>query len=265
MHNFKVIESKDNQKVKLISSLKLRKNREKHKLVLIEGLRAIKQVLETNMKINILAFSESDIVSNKEYMDMFLEYESISIVIKTSVFDNITETVNTQGIAAIVETPEYRLDCLFSQDRSRLVVFDRIQDPGNAGTLIRTADAAGFDAILYTKGTVDLFSSKVNRSAMGLNLSVPLIEISVNDIENLKSKGFVIYSTTLDNYSLIYDSVKFADKTVVILGNEANGISEDLLSLSDEKIYIPIYGKAESLNVGIAGAIIMYESIKQKG
>lgn len=262
MHNFKVIESKDNQKVKLISSLKLRKNRDKHKLVLIEGLRAIKQVLETDIKINMLAFSEDDIVSNKKYMDIFLEYESVAVVIKSSVFENITETVNTQGIAAIVEMPEHRLDCLFSQDRSRLVIFDRIQDPGNAGTLIRTADAAGFDAILYTKGTVDLFSSKVNRSAMGLNLSVPLLEISFSDIENLKSKGFMIYSTTLDDYSLIYDGVKFADKTAIILGNEANGISEDLLSLSDEKIYIPIYGKAESLNVGIAGAIIMYESIK---
>lgn len=264
MNNTEIIGSKENQKIKLISSLKLRKNREKHKLLIIEGLRAVKQILDDEIDVKMLAFSDDEIDSDEEYRNIYEKYREVSCIIKESLFSQITDTVNTQGIIALVDMPSYDLKDILSDDRMRVVIFDRIQDPGNAGTLIRTADAAGFDAVLYTKGTVDLFSPKVNRSAMGLNLSVPVAEIDLADIDYMKAHGFSIYATALDDYSVLYDSVRFSERTAIILGNEANGISDELLSVSDEKLYIPILGKAESLNVGIAGAIIMYESLKKQ-
>ncbi|MBP6143835.1 MAG: RNA methyltransferase [Proteocatella sp.] len=264
MNNIEIIGSKENQKIKLISSLKLRKNREKHRLVMIEGLRAVKQILDDGINVKMLAFSEAEINSDQEYREIYEKHLEVSCVVRASLFSQITDTVNTQGIVALVDMPSHDLKAILSGERMRVVIFDRIQDPGNAGTLIRTADAAGFDAVLYTKGTVDLFSPKVNRSAMGLNLSVPVAEIDLADIDYMKAQGFAIYATALDDYSVLYDSVRFDDRTAIILGNEANGISEELLSVSDEKLYIPIFGKAESLNVGIAGAIIMYESLKKQ-
>lgn len=264
MQNNFIIESKENLKVKLISSLKLKKNREKNNLIVVEGLRAVQQLIENNIEIKLLAFADQEYKKNKEYRNVFEKYEGISCLIKSAIFDQIVETTNTQGILALVNTPKYDLEGLSGNKKCRFLLFDRIQDPGNAGTLIRTADAAGYDAILYTKGTVDLFSSKVNRSAMGSNLYTPILEIDFDDLRRLKQQGFKLLATALDDYSLLYDKVVYDNKTVIILGNEANGVSESLLDLSDEKVYIPIYGKAESLNVAVAGAILIYESLKNK-
>jgi len=99
---------------------------------------------------------------------------------------------------------------------------------------------------------------------MGSNLYTPIVEVDFDVLMNLKQQGFKFFATALDDYSLLYDKVKYDNKTVIILGNEANGVSESLLELSDEKVYIPIYGKAESLNVSVAGAILIYESLKNK-
>lgn len=262
MQNSFVIESKDNVKVKLISSLKLKKNREKQNLIVIEGLRAVQQLLENNIEIKMLAFSDEEFNNNEEFKELFNKYEDASCFIKSAVFNQIADTTNTQGILALVNIPRYDLKNIIKNEKSRVLIFDRIQDPGNAGTLIRTADAAGFDAVLYTKGTVDLFSSKVNRSAMGSNLYTPIMETAIEELVNLKQNGFRLFSTALDDYSVVYDNAEYGYKTAIILGNEANGISSDLQEISDEKIYIPIYGRAESLNVAIAGAIVMYESLK---
>lgn len=264
MKNNSIIESKENAKVKLIASLKLKKNREKHKLILIEGLRSVQQLIDNDIEIKLLAFSDYEYEKNKEYVKIFENFSEVSCLIKSAVFNQIADTSNTQGILALVNTPEYNIKDITGSEKSRILLFDRIQDPGNAGTLIRTADAAGFDAILYTKGTVDLFSSKVNRSAMGSNLYTPVAEVDLEQLTVLKQSGFSIYATSLDNYSLVYDEVEYNDKVVIILGNEANGVSKELLDLADEKIYIPIYGKAESLNVAVAGAILMYETLKVK-
>lgn len=263
MSNKNIIESKDNSKVKLINSLKTKKFREKHGLMIFEGLRATNQLIELNISLEIIAFSENAYNEFEEYRNIYENYKDISIIIKDNLFNQISDTVNTQGIIAVSRIPNYNLEQLLKKDVARILMFDRVQDPGNAGTLIRTADAAGFDAILSLKGTVDLYSPKVNRSAMGSNIYIPIIEIEETDIRNLKQNGFKILATALDEYAQTYDKAIYTEKCVIVLGNEANGVSENIIAMSDQKVYIPIYGKAESLNVGIAGAIVMYKSLEK--
>lgn len=263
MSNKNIIESKDNSKVKLINSLKTKKFREKHGLMIFEGLRATNQLIELNISLEIIAFSENAYNEFEEYRNIYEDYKDISIIIKDNLFNQISDTVNTQGIIAVSRIPNYNLEQLLKKDVARILMFDRVQDPGNAGTLIRTADAAGFDAILSLKGTVDLYSPKVNRSAMGSNICIPIIEIEETDIQNLKQNGFKILATALDEHAQTYDKAIYTEKCVIVLGNEANGVSENIIAMSDQKVYIPIYGKAESLNVGIAGAIVMYKSLEK--
>lgn len=263
MLNKNIIESKDNAKIKLINSLKTKKFREKYGLMFFEGLRSTKQLIELNVPLDIIAFSEKAYNEFEDYKNIYKEYEQISIIIKDNIFNQLSDTVSTQGIIAVSKIPKYNLEELLKKDKARILMFDRLQDPGNAGTLIRTADAAGFDAILALKGTVDLYSPKVNRSAMGSNIYIPIIEIEEIDILKLKQNGFKILATALDEYAQTYDKSTYTEKCVIVLGNEANGVSQNIMSMSDQKVYIPIYGKAESLNVAIAGAIVMYKSLEK--
>lgn len=264
MSNRIVIESKDNSKVKLINSLKAKKYRDKHKLMIIEGLRAVKQLIESKISLEMIVFSESMYLESEDCKKIHMEHDDISIIIKDNIFSQLSDTVNTQGVIAISKIPKYEIDEFYKAEKSRILLFDRIQDPGNAGTLIRTADAAGFDAIFVIKGTADLFSPKVNRSAMGSNLYVPIIEVSEEELHNFQKYGFEILATALDRNSFEYDDVNYSKKCIIVLGNEANGVSESILAFADKKIYIPIYGKAESLNVAIAGAVVMYKSLEYK-
>lgn len=261
MNNIHIIESKDNSKLKLLSSLKTKKGRQKSNLMLIEGLRAVKQLLDNDLNVDTIAFDSEVIEQNNAYKELYSKYQDKSIIIKKELFENVSDTVNSQGIVATGKIPTYNLEELVGLSPKRILLLDKIQDPGNAGTIIRTADSAGFDMIIYIKGTVDLFSPKVSRSSMGSNMYLPIIEASLEDLKNLQGKGYSIYATALDDKAIHYNKLKYSEKTIIALGNEANGIDEDLLEISNYKIYIPIYGKAESLNVGIAGAIVMYGSL----
>lgn len=261
MNNITVIESKDNNKVKLLTSLKTKKGRQKSGLMLVEGLRAVKQLLDNNFELELIAFDKSALIESVEYNSILKLNIEKSIIIKKEIFENISDTVNSQGIIAVGKIPSYSVEKFFESKPKRVLLLDKIQDPGNAGTIIRTADSAGFSGILYLKGTVDLFSPKVCRSAMGSNIYVPILEISIDELIYQKDKGYKIYSTALDEGAKHYNKIVYGENSIIALGNEANGIEKPILEISDEKIYIPIYGRAESLNVAIAGAIVMYESL----
>ncbi len=139
------------------------------------------------------------------------------------------------------------------------MILDRIQDPGNMGTIIRTADSAGVDAIIALKGCVDIYNPKVIRSTMGSIFDVNIIDASQDEtVDMLKSLDFNIVSSYL-NTENFYDKIDYGSKVALVIGNEANGINEELVSKSDILVKIPIYGKAESLNLAISSAILMYE------
>ena len=160
-----------------------------------------------------------------------------------------------------VEKNMYNITIDYKQDI--ILILDNIQDPGNLGTIIRTADSVGLKQILVSKGTADAYNPKVIRSTMGAIFRVNIIEIEnlKNSIEEIKENNFKIITTSLQTEKSIYD-IKL-NKTAIIIGNEANGVSKEIKKLADINAIIPMKGKTESLNASVATGVILYEYLRQ--
>src|SRR5699024_2355703 len=173
--------------------------------------------------------------------------------VSEEVLKEISQTITPQGMAAVIEMKD---DIKPKGDRFLLV--DAIQDPGNLGTIIRTADAAGFDGVMIGEGTVDLYNDKVIRATQGSLFHLPVVQTDLNkEIMALKEKNVVIWATAMEG-AVNYKEVPIPEKVAIIVGNEGAGVQSELLQKADEKVKIPIYGKAESLNVAIAAGVFMY-------
>lgn len=186
-------------------------------------------------------------------------------VVTDSVFKEVAETMTPQGILAIVKQPTYSLsDMMFEQD-ARILLLEDIRDPGNLGTIIRTAEGAGFTGVILSKGCVDIFNPKVIRSTMGAIYRVPFYYSNnfSDTILDLKKQNVTIYAAHLEG-ACFYNTITYERKTAIMIGNEANGLSRENASLSTACIKIPMEGKVESLNAGVAAAILMYEVYRQR-
>lgn len=256
-----MITAKDNEKVKYTKSLLKTKNRTKESKFIIEGYRILTLAIECNADIEYVFINED--FENKEEYISFLETlkEKNMKIYKTTnkIFGDLVDTESTQGILGVVRFKQKNIEESLDDDSKFVLVLDRIQDPGNMGTIIRTADAAGIDAIIALKGCVDIYNPKVIRSTMGSIFDMNVIHTTQDEaVRLLKLKNFDIVSSYLDTNNF-YNSVEYNYKTALVIGNEANGINEELVSKSDVLVKIPIYGKAESLNAAISSAILMYE------
>ncbi len=251
------IKSKDNEKFKTIKSLLASKKRYKEKKYLAEGLRTVELALEHGADI--------DMVILREGSEFDLDLKDLMVhTLSKDLYDQVSDTENSQGIMAVVKTKDLSIDDFDPTRYRRVIVLDRLQDPGNVGTIIRTADAMGFDLICMTKGCVDVYNPKVVRSAMGSGFYMDLLMESQEAILSiLKGAGLQIVSSSLDtdNY---YDEVTYAERCALVLGNEANGINDFWVENSDLLVKIPMYGKAESFNVAISGALLMSKMIKRE-
>lgn len=252
--------SKDNKHVKLALKLKQKKFREQEGLFTVEGIRFIEEAIKSSTLKYIL-------YSNKVYStsgwERILEVENIaSFEVSDDIIKELCDTENPQGAVAIVEKTDYSFDDV---KNDYIVILDRIQDPGNMGTIIRTCDAAGVGGIVVTKGSVDIYNSKVLRATMGSVFHVPILYFdSLNEVcEALKPIGYNIYGTSPSAKKYMYDC-DFVDKTAIVIGNEARGIDEEDLRLMDELIKIPMMGDSESLNAAIASGVVIYEVVRQR-
>ena len=181
-------------------------------------------------------------------------------VVNYSVLKSISNTENPQGIVAVINY--FRTEKLNLQNGFYILV-DKVQDPGNMGNIIRTAHAAGALGIITTKGTVDIYNEKTLRSTMGSIFYISIVEDeNLEAVKSLQKKGFKLLVSSLDTNNNFYD-VNMKDNMIIAVGNEGNGISEDLNSLSDVKVKIPMPGEAESLNVAVACSIMTFERIRQ--
>jgi TrmH family RNA methyltransferase len=256
-----MITSKDNEKIKYTKSLLKSKARNKENKFIIEGYRILTLAVECSADIDYVFINE-DFEKKEEHKKFIalLEDKNIKIFKTTNkIFDELIDTKNSQGILAVVRYENKTLSKNLTDESKFVVVLDRIQDPGNMGTIIRTADAAGVDTIIALKGTVDIYNPKVVRSTMGSIFDMNIINASQEEaIEILKSKNFEIVSSYL-NTDNFYDKIEYNNKVALVIGNEANGVNDDLIKNSDTLVKIPIYGKAESLNAAISSAILMYE------
>ncbi len=256
------IKSKDNEKFKYLKTLLKKKNRMREKKYMVEGYRIIKQAMETDEKLYMAVFCES--FEKNEFCESVLEeLESKGTrVYKLSqkLFDEISDTQNSQGIIAVAHMKNIEMEEQIEKGARFMLVLDRIQDPGNMGTIIRTADAAGVEAVVLLKGCVDVYNPKVLRSTMGSIFTMPILSVDDSDsaIDVLKAEGFALASSILET-DYYYDEISYPQKIALVIGNEANGIDQSIIQKSDIKVKIPIYGNAESLNAGIAAGILMYK------
>ena len=258
-----IISSKDNELVKNIKKLKDKKYRDLENVYIVEGIKMVKEAILENASIRQIIICDdcekSDLIS-KEMMYEIAKYDCIYVTNK--IFKYITEVQTPQGVMAIIEKNNKDKEINYNEDI--IVVLDDIQDPGNLGTILRTVDSIGLSQILVSKGTADAYNPKVVRSTMGAIYRVKVIECDnlKETLKEIKKNKFKILVTSLDDSKSVYD-IKYYKK-VIIIGNEANGVEEEIVKLADEKIKIPMLGKTESLNASVATGVVLYEYVRQK-
>lgn len=255
------IQSKDNLLIKEIKKLKEKKHRKDSNMFLIEGFRFAEEALDSDFEVMQIIISargeskyESSQVKNK------LQKNTKVYNVSDSLFKSICDTESPQGIIATVRNKPVEI----KYDDGFYVLADKIQDPGNMGTIIRTAHAAGALGVIITKGTVDIYNEKTLRATMGSIFKIPVIyDEDLSLVQKLRGFGFKLITSSLDCDKNFYD-VDLKGKVIVSVGNEGNGISAEVYSICDLKIKIPMPGGAESLNVAVAASIMIYEVVRQK-
>ena len=238
----------------------------------------------SNLISNILYKNDADSgVKSKNIIDAISKIKSITVTEK--VFDTLTDVVSPQEVLAVInkrengiinqatennnafeigdkikETENVKIDTTTDY----ILALDGIQDPGNLGTIIRTADSANLKQIIVSKNTVDAYSPKVIRSTMGAIYRVNIIEVENLEwtLKDLQKDGFKVVVTSLDTNNSIYD-ISY-NKSIVVIGNEANGVSKEVQELANERVKIPMLGKTESLNAAVATGIMIYEYVRRK-
>lgn len=256
------ITSKENALIKHISKLKEKKYRTEFNEYLIEGIKLVKEAIIENANIKQIVISENNLES-ANIQDFLKDDNGIEyIVVPEKIFNIISDVEKPQGILAVISKNDNNLNIDYSQDF--ILILDNIQDPGNLGTIIRTADSCNIKQILVSRGTADCYNPKVIRSTMGAIFRVNIIECDnlKNTIQEIQNNNFKVISTSLDTEKSIYD-IKLK-KVAVVIGNEANGVSKEIQNIADEKAKIPMLGKTESLNASIATGVILYEYVRQK-
>ena len=246
------IDSKENNSFKKIKKYKTKKYRDKDKRFLAEGVKFLDFDTVPEYIIIDEEFSE-----NKEIINRIKKFEnSEKIVLSSTLFSQLSSQENSQGVILVYKYKENDINMV----GDNIIVLDRVGDPGNLGTIIRTADACGYKDIVLVKGSVDCYNEKVVRSTMGSIFNINIYYIEEEELlKFLKERKYKIISTVLSDDCIPYTEMKLEKRNAIIFGNEGSGIGENIIKNSDEKIIIPIYGSAESLNVAMACGIIIYK------
>lgn len=263
-----IITSQHNKFIKLAASLKLKKYRDELGLFMVEGVRLVEEAAHSNWLIETCIYT-SDALQQERVQEIITDLKSKNcrmIQVPAIIYNKITDTKEPQGIMAIVQKYVYQFsDVLASGKKPFFVVLDELQDPGNVGTIIRTAAAAGATGVILTKGCTDVFANKVVRASMGSIFHVPIFEglTSSEVISSFAQHEIDILATSLES-SNIYFKVDLNKSIAVVFGNEGNGVSRQLLEHSQDRLYIPLLGQVESLNVAASAAVILYEVVRQR-
>ena len=255
------IQSKDNKTIKHIISLQQRKYRQKFGEYTVEGIRAVTDIGKKDFLRSIL-IRESKRSELEPLVQKGFTVSSVYVV-QDPIFDKIEHSVNGQGILGIAKKCVNDLHSLIVED-GLYVALDGVQDPGNLGTIIRTAVAAGAKGIFLLKGTVDPYNEKCVRSTMSALCNIPIFEdVTLSEFYDfIKDNTIKTYVTSLEN-ATPYHTISYPKRTMIILGNEGNGVSREIIEMCDQAITIPMYGDIESLNVSIAAALCMYKVREQ--
>ena len=239
--------------IKKIRSLNTKKGRDLHRLIVIEGKRLIEQVLESNYNIDKVWTTEEFNSKNPNLIKKLSKTHTDLISIQD--LNKITTTQNSSGIIGVMKPPTGNIQNM----DERIIILDNIADPGNLGTILRTANWFGVSNILLSEGCVDPYNPKVVRSAMGAHFSMNIASVRIDQgIKELQKNNFEIIAADLNTDNSIKDLKVTSDQWALLMGSEAHGLSESISSMADYKIKIPQVGEIESLNVSVACGIFLY-------
>ena len=286
------ITSKENETIKNVKKLKEKKYREQEGKFIVEGIKMIEEAIQEQAQIDKIIICEDCVLNyqNEEeqkedsssslgsssgsglgsslVISQELRYEIAKqncIRVPEKIFETLTSVENPQGMLAIIEK---RKDKNISYKEDLIVILDGIQDPGNLGTILRTIDSTDLTQVILTKDTADVYNPKVVRASMGA-----IYRINVNKINTYKEIEEFIKEARKNDYKIVATALSEESKsiydldlkkTILIIGNEAKGVSKEMLELADTKAILPMLGKTESLNVAVATGIILYEYIRRK-
>lgn len=256
-----IISSSSNERVKQIQKLiKSSKERSQRGQYIVEGIRMFREIPKEAVEAIYVAESQEE-----KFLEEIKKYDMEYIILSDKIFREISDTGTPQGILAIVNYKPLGLEDLILRDEKNcIIIVERLQDPGNMGTIIRTSEGAGITGIMISSDSVDIYNPKVVRSTMGSIFRVPIYisDNLVEDIETLKRKKIVVYGAHLDGKDLYENS--FLDDCAFLIGNEGNGLSNEVSKKVDKLLRIPMKGMVESLNAATSVAVIGYEVLRQR-
>lgn len=265
-----MITSTSSQQMKQVSALlKKAKERREKKAFVVEGTKMTAEAPAEYIKAVYIAEGYQKNPENQQLIQRLKKncekFGALFEVVSDSVYKSISDTQTPQGIMAVVAMPEYHLEDLLKGEKTHLLILESIQDPGNLGTMVRTGEGAGITGVLMNKTTVDLFNPKTIRSTMGSIYRIPFFvaEDLKDTLQQLKKMGVCLYAAHL-NGTHFYTEENYTKACGFLVGNEGNGLSDEIAEMADTCIKIPMEGEVESLNAGISAALLMYEANRQR-
>lgn len=262
-----MITSTSNVQVKdLVRLQKKAKARNEEGVFLVEGIRMAQEIPKE--RIVRMYVSESFAKKNGSFMEQMKQMSVRAEIMSDNVFAHVSDTKTPQGVLAVVKRLEYSFEDITGKNGKKIphvLVLDNLQDPGNLGTIFRTAEAAGATGILLGSDCVDIYNPKVIRSTMGAVFRLPFLytEDLTGTIGELKREGIRVYAAHLEGKNT-YDGECYKDGCAFLIGNEGNGLKEEVAACADTRIRIPMEGSAESLNAAVAAAVLMFEVSRQR-
>jgi TrmH family RNA methyltransferase len=262
------ITSGDNSRIKLVRKLSTRKGRSTEGRFAVEGRNLVGEIIDRGLDVDFIMVPRGAADEADGLIRDCIDSPGLTVCeVPEREFAALTDAGGGIGMLAVVKRSDPDPDMLYGlKPEDNLLVLDRIQDPGNMGTLIRTAVAAGYKAILALSGTVDIYSPKVLRATAGMVFEIPVFylpdEKALKEILEKTGKRMVV--TAVDGGKPYYDE-DLSKGIALVIGNEGRGVSETLMQTADVKVTLPMLGRIESLNAAVAAAILMYEAVRGAG
>lgn len=254
-----MITSPQNPKLKLIRALQGRaKTRRKEKAFLVEGVRLLEEVVKAKWPIRFVLYDRSLSSRGKDLLTTLRTLIHDIEEVDSALLKSISDTETSQGILAVLDYAQLPIP----NSPDFLLILDQIRDPGNLGTLLRTAAAAGVDAVILPPETADAFSPKVLRAGMGAHFHLPILSADWDEIKD-RVAGLKVYLAVMAG-DVAYTEADFKSPSALVIGGEAEGASQSARDLASTRVHIPMPGEMESLNVAVAGAILLFEVVRQR-
>jgi TrmH family RNA methyltransferase len=258
--------SKDNSTIKQLRALSEPKQRKKEKAFLIEGVKMVEEALRDQLGVRMVVAAPSLVQHHGKGVLKLAESRQAPILwVSDKLMDSLAESKTPQPVMAVVGMKQHSEESLLAHDAGLIVIAHQLQDPGNLGTIIRTAEAAGASGLALASPSVDPYNPKAVRASMGSILRLPIVHIAdtAQFIQRCKDQSFQTVATVLTGKKLHYD-IDLKNATVVILGQEGAGLPQQLMDGIDHQVRIPMTSTIDSLNVATAAAVILYEAVRQR-